>query len=593
MHKQPLLILCVSFSLGIALYDFVQFRTSTIYILLAAGFAGLISFFLNKFYLRILRHTSLLFLFFTLGIFAHYLNSNKTNVSNVSGSSEMVFKLLRKLNSNEKNRRYEIQVWQDSSSFKSVLSVPKVESELDFGHYYKTELYVSRLEKPYSDFQFDYAKYMSRQQIFHRAFAGNTIAAAERNDLTFSEKIKQKRLEILRKIDTQNYSKRAREFTKGIILADRTEMDAGTVQDFSKSGLTHILAISGSHMAVIFWLILLVLNPVFPPRIRNVKIIISLLLIWSFAVFIGYGSSVVRSCIMISAYYVYVLLQRKPDFLHAMALAAFIILIYDSHQLYDVGFQLSFSAVFGIFWFNKPILKYLPKPKNNLQNFLVNIVSVSLAAQIATLPLVIYYFHQYSFISLPANLIIIPFSEILIVFSLLMTFCAALEVNVSWLSSLFDMFVNGTLKMIHRLAEADFAFNTMIPMSLPEVLLAFICIYLLRFVVVKFNIKNISGLIYFVLIFVALRGLLNYKATQINEVLEHQYLKDNIISIKTGRHVQFIVSENVDQEKARKYVLEPYLTSRRTQNFSLKVLSAAVEEIRIGDRMYQIKNKRQ
>lgn len=514
------------------------------------------------------------------------------NVPRVSGTSEFVFKLVRKLNSNEKNRRYEIQVWQSSSGFKSVLSVPKEEAELDFNHYYRTELYVSKLEKPYSDFQFDYAKYMSRQQVFFRAFAGNTIAAAPRNDLTLSEKIKQKRLEILRKIDAQSYSKRAREFTKGIILADRTEMDAGTVQDFSKSGLTHILAIWGSHMAIIFWLILLVLNPIFPPRLRTLKITISLALIWSFAVFIGYGSSVVRSCIMISTYYIYVLLQRKPDFLHAMALAAFIILISDSHQLYDVGFQLSFLAVFGIFWFNQPILKYLPQPKNKFQNFMVNVVSVSIAAQIATLPLVIYYFHQYSFISLPANLLIIPFSEILILFSLLMTFLAAFKLNFTWLGNVFGTFVNGALNMIHHFAEVDFAFNTMIPMSFPEVVVALVCVYFLRFLIVNFNIKNVLRLFYFVLIFVALRGLLNYKTSQINEVLEHHYLKENIVSVKTGEHVQFIMSQPADQDKIRKYILEPYLTSRRTRHYALEILPADIEEIRIGDRIYRIKNKR-
>ena len=592
MHKQPLLILCISFSLGIALQDFAEFRAATVYALLVIGFISLSSFFLNHFYLRTLRQASLIFLFFTLGIFAHATNSDKTDFPHVLGTAEAVFKLSRKLNSNEKNRRYEIEIWQDSVKFKSVLSVPKEQPELDFRHYYKTELYISRLEKPYNDFQFDYAKYMSRQQIFFRAFASNQIAAAERDDLAFAEKIRQKRLEILRNIDAQAYSKRAREFTKGIILADRTEMDAGTVQDFSKSGLTHILAISGSHMAVIFWLILLVLNPIFPPRFRNVKIIISLVLIWSFAIFIGYGSSVVRSCIMISAYYCYVLLQRKPDFLHAMALAAFIILIYDSHQLYDVGFQLSFLAVFGIFWFNKPVLRYLPNPKNDFQNTLVNVVSISFAAQVATLPLVIYYFHQYSFISLPANLLIIPFSQILIVFSLLMTFLAAFGVNSNWLATVFDAFVNTTLKIIHHFAEVDFAFNTMIPMSFPEVVVALVCVYLLRFVIVKFSIQNILRLIYFLLIFVSLRVLLNYKSSQINEILEHRYLKENIISVKTGKHVLFIMSNNADREKVQKYVMEPYLTSRRTQSYIIKILPAEVKKVTIGDRTYHFERKR-
>ena len=123
---------------------------------------------------------------------------------------------------------------------------------------------------------------------------------------------------------------------------------------------------------------------------------------------------------MISAYYGFVLLQRKPDLLHAMAIAGFAILMVDTQQLFDVGFQLSFLAVLGIYWLNEPILRYLRKPRSKVQNFLVNMVSIGFAAQLATLPLVVYYFHQYSFLSIIANLVILPFSEIIIIFSLLM-----------------------------------------------------------------------------------------------------------------------------------------------------------------------------
>jgi competence protein ComEC len=110
---------------------------------------------------------------------------------------------------------------------------------------------------------------------------------------------------------------------------------------------------------------------------------------------------------MITAYYGFVLLQRKPDLLHAMAIAGFLILIIDSQQLFDVGFQLSFIAVFGIFWLNEPILKYLPKPKNTFQNFMVNVVSVSFSAQIVTFPLVVFTFINILFY--PLSLILLSF----------------------------------------------------------------------------------------------------------------------------------------------------------------------------------------
>ena len=492
----------------------------------------------------------------------------------------------KKLNSNEKNRRYEIIAWKGNESFLSVLSVPKSEIELDFLHYYKGEVYINSFQKSLNDFQFDYGKYLARKQIYFQSYLPNSFQFGLRNDLSFAEKIKQKRLETLSKIDRSGFSKRTREFTKGIILADRTEMDQDTVQDFSKSGLMHVLAISGSHMAIIFWLILLVLNWIFQPKFRNFKMIFALVLIWAFAVFIDYGSSVVRSCIMISAYYIFVILQRKPDLLHAMALAALGLLIFDTQQLFDVGFQLSFIAVFGIFWLYKPILKYLPKPKNNFQNFLVNVVSVSFAAQIATLPLVIFYFHQYSLVSIFANLLVIPFSEVLIIFSLLMTLLVGFSIQFSWLNLIYDTVVIFTLKVIHWFADFDFAFHNRIPMTILEVLVAFAVVWFLRFAILKPKFNTIMKVIYFLLIFVALRVLLNYKAAEIDEVLVHHYFKEKIVSVKKGRKVVFILKENSNSEKIQKYVVDIYLTARRTNEFEIKVLPKGVNEVRIDGKIY-------
>ncbi|ACU08419.1 Competence protein [Flavobacteriaceae bacterium 3519-10] len=588
MQKQPVLILCVSFIIGIVLQDYLLLKTSSVRLLLVVGFLMLALYFVNNFHLRRFRHIPLLFLFVSLGIFAHSLNNRIPQLPDIAGSQNVVFKINRKLNSNEKNRRYEISAWKGDQFFLSVLSVPREEPELDFLHYYKASLYINRLQKAYSDFQFDYGKYLARKNIYFQSYLGGSFATGTRKDVSFSEKIRQKRLEILKKIDESGLSRRTREFTKGIILADRTEMDSGTVQDFSKSGLMHILAISGSHMAIIFWLILLFLNRIFPPKLRNFKIVISLALIWAFAVFIGYGSSVVRSCIMISAYYIYILLQRKPDLLHAMAVAAFIILIADTHQFYDVGFQLSFLAVFGIFWLNQPILNYLPRPKNNFQNFLVNVVSVSVAAQIVTLPLVLFYFHQYSFISILANLIVIPFSEVLIIFSLLMTVLTAFSLEFKLLNLIYDSFVSAALEMIHLFAVAGFAFYRMIPMSMPEVLVSFVMIYFLRFAILRFTIKNAMRIVYFLLLFVALRMLLNYKANEIDEVLVHRYFRENVLSVKKKDRVQFFLINGSDSEKITQYIIEPYLTARRTKNYEIKTLPRGVEEVRINGVTYKL-----
>lgn len=591
MHKEPLLILLVCFVLGIFFQDYLFLSDRTIYILVAVGFLLLFSIVVKNFYFYKIRPVLFGFLAFVIGVFIHSLHSQKPELPLLKGKETITFKITKKLNSNEKNRRYEIDAWKDKVYFKSVISFPKTENELDYLHYYKGDVYINQIEKPYSDFQFDYGKYLSRKGIYFQSYLPNSLQFAKREDLVFSEKVKQRRSEILAKIDQTLLQKRAREFMKGIILADRTEMDQETVRDFRDSGMMHILAISGTHMAIIFGVILLVLNVIFPPKYRTYKIVLALLLIWSFAVFIDFGNSVVRSCIMISAYYTFILLQRKTDLLHSMALAGFVILIFNSNQLFEVGFQLSFAAVFGIYWFNQPILKYLPQPKNKFQNFMVNVLSISLSAQLGTIPLVIYYFHQYSAVSVIANLVIIPFAEIVIVFSLLMVILISFTLNFSWLNIFYDELIGFTLKVIHFFADADSLMQKMIPLTLLEVFVLYLLFYFLRFAIQKFTIKNVAKVTYFILIFVVLRFMLNYKAQKVDEVLVHQFFKEKIISVKQGAEVQFYCSENVSQEKVQQYIVEPYLTSRRTKNFKINIVPSTVSGFNIRGQNFELYTK--
>lgn len=554
-----------------------------VYILLVFSLFNLFFIVVKNFYFFKFRPILYGLLAFSLGVFIHSLHSQKPQLPELKGKETITFKITKKLNSNEKNRRYEIDAWKDNKHFTSVLSFPKTSNELNYQNYYQGEVYINQLEKPYNDFQFDYGKYLSRKGLYFQSYLPNSLKIAKREDLSFSEKIKQQRSETLTKIDHTDLQKRSREFTKGIILADRTEMDQETVRDFRDSGMMHILAISGTHMAIIFGVILLVLNLVFPPKYRKFKIIVALILIWSFAVFIDFGNSVVRSCVMISSYYTFVLLQRKTDLLHSMALAGLGILIVNTNQLFDVGFQLSFAAVSGIYWFNQPILKYLPKAKNKFQNFMLNVLSISLSAQLGTIPLVIYYFHQYSAVSIIANLVIIPFAEIVIVFSLFMVILISMSINFSWLNSIYDGLITFTLKVIHFFADADSLMQRMIPLTLLEVLLLYLLFYFLRFAIQKFNVKNASRVVYFILVFGSVRIVLNYKASKLDEVLVHSFFKEKITSVKKGTSVVFYSSENLDQEKIKQYIIEPYLTSRRTKNYSVELLQKNVTAIEVGN----------
>ena len=580
MNKQPLLLMLLCYVLGIFFCDLIPTSIhQTVFLMSFALVFTMLSFFKVKI-LKELKNYSLGFLFFSVGVFSHYWHSKKSEIPNFQGKQTVVFQINKKLNSNKKYRKYEVLAKAEGNEINAILYVPKEEKQLDFKNYYQTKVYINKVESPKNDFQFDYAKYLARKGIYYQSFATDEILEAPKKTLTISEKIRQKRLEILNTIDGSKLPKREREFLKGIILADRTEMDAEMVSDFSKSGLVHFLAISGTHLAIIFWLILYLLKPIFPAKFRKIPIVLSLLFIWSFTIFIDYGSSVVRSCLMITAYYSFVLLQRKPDLLHAMAIAGFAILIFDTHQVFDVGFQLSFVAVFGIFWLNTPILKNLPRPKNKIQDFLFNVISVSLAAQIATLPLVIFYFHQYSFLSIVANVIIVPFSEVIIVFSLLMTVLFAFKIEFSWLSFIYEKLVDFLLKSIHFFADQDWFFIKNIPLNWVELIILFVVIFLLRGLFLHQS-KTMLRFLGIALLFFMVRIIVDFYQFKKTETLVVENFNQKTIIQKEGNRAIFWVDKKSNNEMLKRSIIEPYITSRRIERYEIKVDPKGFSEVKI------------
>ena len=580
MNKQPLLLMLLCYVLGIFFCDLIPTSIhQTVFLMSFALVFTMLSFFKVKI-LKELKNYSLGFLFFSVGVFSHYWHSKKSEIPNFQGKQTVVFQINKKLNSNKKYRKYEVWAKAEGNEINAILYVPKEEKQLDFKNYYQTKVYINKVESPNNDFQFDYAKYLARKGIYYQSFATDEILEAPKKTLTISEKIRQKRLEILNTIDGSKLPKREREFLKGIILADRTEMDAEMVSDFSKSGLVHFLAISGTHLAIIFWLILYLLKPIFPAKFRKIPIVLSLLFIWSFTIFIDYGSSVVRSCLMITAYYSFVLLQRKPDLLHAMAIAGFAILIFDTHQVFDVGFQLSFIAVFGIFWLNEPILKNLPRPKNKIQDFLFNVISVSLAAQIATLPLVIFYFHQYSFLSIVANVIIVPFSEIIIIFSLLMTVLFAFKLEFSWLSFIYEKLVDFLLKSIHFFADQDWFFIKNIPLNWVELIILFVVIFLLRGLFLHQS-KTMLRFLGIALLFFMVRIIVDFYQFKKTETLVVENFNQKTIIQKEGNRAIFGVDKKSNNEMLKRFIIEPYITSRRIERYEIKVDPKGFSEVKI------------
>lgn len=586
LNKQPILILAISFIFGIFVQDFFSLNENFVYfIIIICAFILAITF-LKNYYLQKAKPYLLGFMFFGVGIILHFFNAFASGNVLVSKNETIVFKIAKKLNSSDKNRKYEGVIQAGKQTFNAVIYIPKKDKELDFIHYYQALAYISKPKPPQYDFQFDYSKYLLRKNIEYQCYINGKINAAEKDNLSFTEKFSQKRLEVLQRIDETGMSSKSKEFLKGIILADRTEMDAQTVQDFNRSGLVHFLAISGTHIVVIFGLFYFLLIKILPLKLRKYAIISSLIFIWLFTFFIGFGSSVVRSGLMLSIYFIYILLQRKSDLLHSLSLSAFIILIFDTQQLFDVGFQLSFCAVLGIYWLNQPILNYFPIQDNRFKKLIFNTISISVSAQLATLPLVLYYFHQFSFISIIANFFIVPFSEAIIVFSFLMTIFIAFHLDFHLMNVAYDFVIKILLTIIHWFADFGHLFIENIPMNLIEVFALFLIIYFLRFFILKPKLKNLTIVLMTVFIFYFLRTGCNFYENQRDEILFHDFSKTQVLSVKKGNNACFWIEENSDQNKIIQFVINPYCSARRISNYQIKTFPKDVTKVVYNGKIY-------
>ena len=591
MNKQPLLICAISFGLGIFFQDKFDFPFWGAVAILVFGIVGFLAgFFIRNFFFDRLKSAFLVFLFFSIGIFLHFLNSNSAQNFDFkkNKTTKIVFQLSKKLNSNERNKRYEVEILNFEKPFSAVISIPKKQKELDFLHFYSAEAYLNPTQKPQYDFQFDYQKYLVRQNIHYQGFIPSKISFKKKESVSFADKIKQKRLDLLFRIDNSSLQPQNKAILKGIILADRTEIDQEIINHFSKTGLIHILAISGSHMAIIFLMILFVLNPIFSVKYRNIPIYISSAAIWGFAIFIDYGNSVVRSCIMITVYYIMIFLQRKPNLLHSLALAGMMILSIDTQQLFDVGFQLSFLAVFGIFWLYKPITNHYKPLKNRAIRFILNTFSLSLAAQLTTLPLILFYFHQFSIMSVFINVVSIMVSQGFIIFSFIVSILFGIEFTPDWLLEIYDWCASFFLNMVAFFSKTDFSFVENVSIEIPELIILFVLVYLLRSVFEKPNVKTFTRFSFFILLFIFTRILTNFYFWKKEEILLHSFFKQNIVSVKQGDKAVFIMSDKADTEKINNFIIKSYITSKRVKNIEIKKVEP-MTKLKINQTIYEIK----
>lgn len=244
-------------------------------------------------------------------------------------------------------------------------------------------------------------------------------------------------------------------------MGDKSALNQETKEAYSISGTSHILAVSGLHIGIIFQLIILLLGG---KRRSKLTIILSTTIVWVYVIFIGFPASAVRAATMLSIYSM-VLFSLRPDpTLNTLALAYIIMVLVNPFNIFDIGFQMSFLAVGSILLFY-PLFFCLLSSHSNIIRAIWGLFCVSLAAQIGTLPLIVFYFGRISCYSLITSFIAIPAATLILYLCVLLFILSPLT-YISFLASptegLMQLVIN-VLTSITQFINTAFRLTSMLP----------------------------------------------------------------------------------------------------------------------------------
>lgn len=217
------------------------------------------------------------------------------------------------------------------------------------------------------------------------------------------------------------HDKDARDLIAAITLGNKTEMGDELKDAYSKAGTSHLLAVSGLHVGIIIFIVECLVGMAIHPKKRPYLFATVLLtIIWGYAFLTGLAASVVRTSLMYTVYRVALLLFSKPNPINVVSFTAFAMLVYNPFNIFDLGFQLSFAAVYSILLFGQLVTKKMEasiptiKGLNKLRGYVIGSVAISIAAQILTTPIILLTFHTLPILSIASSLVTIPLVTVLI-----------------------------------------------------------------------------------------------------------------------------------------------------------------------------------
>jgi len=438
--------------------------------------------------------------------------------------------------------------------------------------------------------EFDYKKYLENRKIYYTIYAkqdnviktGRTI---KNYFYYFSCKIKHRLIEIIYK--SMPYEQA--EIADGILLGNERTIPYDVYDKFNATGTVHILAVSGLKVGLVAAFIFLVLK-LFRVK-RKISAIITVVIITVFTVITGMPASAVRATIMSYAVLLCLAMERDSDIYTSLAVAAMAILLFKPVDLFDLGFQLSFLATFGIIYCNEYFMGFMKK----LPVYIAEPLAITFTAQVFIVPALAGTFHMVSLVSVAANFLIVPITSLIIMLGLVMWFFGVFSLALAKIfgASLW-LLVKAMMLAVDLLSSVPYA-----AISMKSFSAAFVILYFVFFLVLpnndidmkikKISLKAVLGIILLLSavmhIFYAGSGLRFYG-------LDTRGLNAGFVKTTDNKKILILCGSEKSRAGAGLYgvrnTIIPFLKSEGINNIDYLVLLSAVPDTEYINRNFRV-----
>ncbi len=384
---------------------------------------------------------------------------------------------------------------------------------------------------------FNYQRYLARQNIFHSTYirSGEWHITGENKGRHYMRLALQLREVALAVFRENNLEGREFAVISALLLGFREYLDEDLRREFAGAGAMHILCVSGLHVGIIF----MVLKNVFAfllrlPGGRFLRTACIIMLIWLYAAITGFSPSVLRASVMFSFVAMGQSFRRPTNIYNTLAASAFVLVINNPFIITHIGFQLSYLAVISIVSL-QPWLQGLIRVKKGIPEKTWSIITVSIAAQLATGPLALHYFHQFPNYFIVTNLIVIPLATVIIYLALITLLVSPLAIAGAWMGQILSAAVMVLHQSVRLIEGLPYSTASNVYVGFFETLMVFMCLFFLFYYLMKgkrWTFLTALGLLCGLVLSVSVRNIENRR---------QQYFV--VYSINRGAAVDFITGK--------------------------------------------------